>query len=158
LSQQSGWRHTICSAIHTNSQATILSLFQELKERFAPTYLFISHHLGIIHLRCNRVTMMYLGTIVERGPTQAIFAAPAHPYTQALLAAVLKPEVRAWEDTLLQGEPPRPDVLPSGCRFRRRCPFARQAPCARLEPRLTAVTPSHSVACHLAPGVGHEGV
>jgi oligopeptide/dipeptide ABC transporter ATP-binding protein len=145
------------AGLDVSVQATILSLFQELKERFALTYLFISHDLGIIRLLCNRVTVMYLGTIVETGPTQAIFATPAHTYTQALLAAVPRPEVGAWEGTLLQGEPPRPDVLPGGCRFRLRCPFAREDPCARLEPDLTAVTPTHRVACHLAPGVGHYG-
>jgi oligopeptide/dipeptide ABC transporter ATP-binding protein len=138
------------AGLDVSVQATILHLFQELKERFALTYVFISHDLGIIRLMCDRVTVMYLGTVVETGPTEAIFDAPAHPYTQALLAAVPKPEVRAWEGTLLQGEPPRPDALPSGCRFRLRCPLASQDPCARLEPLLTEVTPRHSVACHMA--------
>jgi oligopeptide/dipeptide ABC transporter ATP-binding protein len=140
------------AGLDVSVQATILSLFQELKERFALTYLFISHDLGIIRLMCDRVTVMYLGTVVETGPTAAIFEAPAHPYTQALLAAVPKPEVGAWEGTLLQGEPPRPDALPGGCRFRLRCPCACADPCARLEPSLRELTPDHHVACHLVSG------
>lgn len=122
------------AGLDVSVQATILRLFQELKERFALTYLFISHDLGIIRLMCDRVTVMYLGKVVETGPTEAIFGTPAHPYTQALLAAVPRPEVGLWEGTLLQGEPPRPDALPSGCRFRLRCPLAQEEPCARFEP------------------------
>jgi oligopeptide/dipeptide ABC transporter ATP-binding protein len=140
------------AGLDVSVQATILRLFQELKERFALTYLFISHDLGIIRLMCDRVTVMYLGKVVETGPTEVIFATPAHPYTQALLAAVPKPEVGPWEGTLLQGEPPRPDALPSGCRFRLRCPLAQEEPCARLEPPLREVTVGHSVACHFTPG------
>ena len=139
------------AGLDVSVQATILNLFQELKERFALTYVFISHDLGIIRLMCDRVTVMYLGTVVETGPTEAIFDAPAHPYTQALLAAVPTPEVGAWEGTLLQGEPPRPDALPSGCRFRLRCPCAQDAPCTQHEPALVELRPGQHVACHLAP-------
>jgi oligopeptide/dipeptide ABC transporter ATP-binding protein len=138
------------AGLDVSVQATILNLFQELKERFALTYVFISHDLGIIRLMCDRVTVMYLGAVVETGPTEAIFDAPAHPYTQALLAAVPRPEVGAWEGILLQGEPPRPDALPSGCRFRLRCPYVQEDPCARREPALTEFRPGHHVACHRA--------
>ena len=138
------------AGLDVSVQATILNLFQELKQRFDLTYLFISHDLGIVRLMCDRVTVMYLGKVVETGPTEAIFEAPAHPYTQALLAAVPKPEVGPWKDVLLQGEPPRPDALPSGCRFRLRCPYAREDPCARVEPPLLEMAPEHHVACHFA--------
>jgi peptide/nickel transport system ATP-binding protein len=138
------------AGLDVSVQATILRLLQELKERFALTYLFISHDLGIVRLMCDRVTVMYLGHIMETGPTEAIFEAPTHPYTQALLAAVPKPEIGPWQGTLLQGEPPRPDALPSGCRFRLRCPYAQDDPCAQSEPPLHAVASDHRVACHLA--------
>jgi oligopeptide/dipeptide ABC transporter ATP-binding protein len=132
-------------------QATILNLFQELKERFALTYVFIAHDLGIIRLMCDRVPVMYLGTVVETGPTEAIFDAPAHPHTQALLAAGPGTEVGVWEGALLQGEPPRPGALPSGCRFRLRCPYAKDDPCAQHEPALAELRPGQHVACHRVP-------
>lgn len=138
------------AGLDVSVQATILQLLQELKERFALTYLFISHDLGIVRLMCDRVTVMYLGHIMETGPTEAIFQAPAHPYTQALLAAVPKPEIGPWQGILLQGEPPRPDALPSGCRFRLRCPYAQDDPCAQREPTLHEVAPGQMVACYVA--------
>ena len=138
------------AGLDVSVQATILRLLQELKERFALTYLFISHDLGIVRLMCDRVTVMYLGSIVETGPTETIFQAPAHPYTQALLAAVPKPEIGPWHGTLLQGEPPRPGALPSGCRFRLRFPYAQDEPCAQSEPTLQEIAPGHMVACHFA--------
>src|SRR5712692_6480642 len=139
------------AGLDVSVQATILRLFQELKTRFNLTYLFISHDLGIVRLMCDRVTVMYLGSMVETGPTEAVFQAPAHPYTQALLAAIPKPEVGPWEGTLLQGEPPHPDAIPSGCRFRLRCPYAQDDPCAYVEPALAEVAQGHRVACHGAP-------
>jgi oligopeptide/dipeptide ABC transporter ATP-binding protein len=142
------------AGLDVSVQATILRFFKDLKERFALTYVFISHDLGIIRLMCDRVTVMYLGVVVEAGPTEAIFRTTRHPYTQALLAAVPRPEVGPWEGTLLTGEPPRPDDVPSGCRFRLRCPYAQPDPCARLEPTLEEVAPGHAVACHLA----HDGI
>jgi oligopeptide transport system ATP-binding protein len=142
------------AGLDVSVQATILRFFKDLKERFDLTYLFISHDLGIIRLMCDRVTVMYLGAIVETGPTQAIFRTTRHPYTQALLAAIPKAEVGPWEGTLLAGEPPRPDDVPSGCRFRLRCPYAQPDPCARLEPALQEVAPGHAVACHFP----HDGI
>lgn len=138
------------AGLDVSVQATILRLLQDLQARFALTYLFIAHDLGIIRLMCDRVAVMYLGTIVESAPTDAIFQTPTHPYTQALLAAVPKPEIGPWQGTLLQGEPPRPDALPGGCRFRLRCPLAQETPCAQEEPPLRQVAGGHMVACHLA--------
>lgn len=138
------------AGLDVSVQATILRLLQDLKARFQLTYLFISHDLGIVRLMCDRVAVMYLGAIVETGPTEAIFHTPTHPYTQALLAAVPKAEIGPWQGTLLQGEPPRPDALPEGCRFRLRCPLAQDVPCAQVSPSLDEVASRHQVACHLA--------
>lgn len=139
------------AGLDVSVQATILRLLHDLKERFHLTYLFIAHDLSIIRLMCDRVTVMYLGTIVETGPTERVFQEPAHPYTRALLAAVPKPEVGPWEGSVLQGEPPRPEALPAGCRFRPRCPLAQDDPCAQREPTLHEVRAGHLVACHFAP-------
>jgi oligopeptide/dipeptide ABC transporter ATP-binding protein len=89
-----------------------------------------------MRLRCDWVSVMSLGPVVETGPPEALFDAPAHPDTQALQAAVPRPEGGAGEGTLLQGEPPRPDALPRGCRWRLRCPYAQDDPCASHEPAL----------------------
>jgi oligopeptide/dipeptide ABC transporter ATP-binding protein len=138
------------AGLDVSVQATILRLLQELKERFHLTYLFISHDLGLVRLMCNQVTVMYLGRIVENGPTEALFQAPTHPYTQALLAALPKAEIGPWEGTLLQDEPPRPDAVHRGCPFRLRCPYAQDDSCAQVAPPLAEIGPDHLVACHMA--------
>lgn len=145
------------AGLDVSVQATILRLLQELKERFHLTYLFIAHDLSIIRLMCDRVTVMYLGTILETGPTAGVFQEPTHPYTRALLAAVPRPEVGPWAGSVLQGEPPRPDALPGGCRFRLRCPLAQEHSCAQREPTLQEVRAGHLVACHLVPSTRDLG-
>jgi oligopeptide transport system ATP-binding protein len=137
------------AGLDVSVQATILRLLQELKERFHLTYLFISHDLSIVRLMCDRVTVMYLGRIVETGPTEALFQAPTHPYTQALLAALPKAEIGPWEGILLQDEPPRPDAVRRGCPFRLRCPYTHDDPCAQDAPALAEVGTGHLVACHM---------
>ena len=138
------------AGLDVSVQATILRFFKHIQAQFDLTYMFISHDLGIVRLVCDRVTVMYLGAIVESGPTEAIFQAPTHPYTQALLAAIPKPEVGPWEGTLLRGEPPSPNDLPSGCRFRLRCPLAQPEPCAYVESTLQVIGTGHTVASHFA--------
>jgi oligopeptide/dipeptide ABC transporter ATP-binding protein len=135
------------SGLDVSVQATVLALFRDLRERFALTYLLISHDLAVIRMMCSRVAVMYLGRIVESGPTDAIFDRPRHPYTRSLVAAI--PRIggaRVTRDFWLQGEPPDPGNLPSGCRFRTRCPKAGDL-CAREEPVLSALAPG-AVACH----------
>jgi oligopeptide/dipeptide ABC transporter ATP-binding protein len=138
------------SGLDVSVQATILNLFLDLKQRFNLTYLFISHDLSVVRIVCHRVAVMYLGKIVEIGDTEAVFGNPRHPYTRSLLAAL--PVIggkRITDDFWLEGEPPDPGNLPSGCRFRTRCPLA-EARCAEAEPDLRMASGNHEVACHLA--------
>ncbi len=137
------------SGLDVSVQATVLRLFLDLRERFALTYLFVSHDLSVVRLISQRIAVMYLGKVVELGATEAVFAAPRHPYTQSLLAAV--PVVggrRVTDDFRLEGEPPNAASLPSGCRFRARCPRA-EARCAAAEPGLRVMDDGREVACHL---------
>ena len=135
------------SGLDVSVQATVLSLFRGLRETFDLTYILISHDLAVIRTMCSRVAVMYLGRIVESGPTEAIFDRPRHPYTRSLVAAIPRiGGVRVTRDFWLQGEPPDPGNLPSGCRFRTRCPKAADL-CAREEPALSPLAPG-SVACH----------
>ena len=138
------------AGLDVSVQATILCFFKHIQAQFDVTYIFISHDLGIVHLMCDRMTVIHRGAIVESGLTEAIFQAPTHLYTQALLAAVPRPEVGPWEGTLLQGEPTSPDDIPSGCRFRLRCPLAQPDPCAYVELTLQVIGAGHTVACHFA--------
>ena len=129
-------------------QATVLGLFDELRRELGLTYLFVSHDLSVVQRMCGRVAIMYLGRIVEQGPTTRIFASPAHPYTRALLAAAPKLEPGSLETTpALPGEPPSPVDVPSGCAFRTRCPHAAPV-CAERRPEMEAVGADHGAACH----------
>jgi peptide/nickel transport system ATP-binding protein len=128
-------------------RATVLRLLMDLGTRFGLTYLLISHDLSVVRLVCRRLAVMYLGRIVETGETGRVFASPRHPYTAGLLAAV--PMIggrRVSGGFTLEGEAPNPRDLPSGCRFRLRCPRA-SATCQTEEPPLRAVGGRH-VACH----------
>jgi oligopeptide/dipeptide ABC transporter ATP-binding protein len=137
------------SGLDVSVQASVLKLFRSLQETFALTYLFISHDLTVVRAMCQRLAVMYLGKIVELGETRPVFESPRHPYTQSLLAAV--PRIGGRRVTLefsLEGEPPNPRDVPSGCRFRTRCPLAQEV-CAAAEPPLREVA-GRLVACHLA--------
>jgi oligopeptide transport system ATP-binding protein len=138
------------SGLDVSVQATVLRLFLEARERFDLTYLFISHDLAVVRLISQRIAVMYLGRVVEIGDTEQVFTAPAHPYTQSLLAAVpVVGGARVTENFWLEGEPPNPINLPSGCRFRTRCPRA-EARCAEEEPVPRALEDGRRVACHFA--------
>ena len=138
------------SGLDMSVQATVLKLFDELRQAFALTYLFISHDLSVVRMMCDRVAVMYLGRIVEISPTEELFRAPQHPYTQSLLSAIPDIGGRRITDTFtLEGEPPDPARLPTGCRFRTRCPRAIEI-CAETDPALRPLLPNHSAACLLA--------
>jgi oligopeptide/dipeptide ABC transporter ATP-binding protein len=122
----------------------------DLKERFQLAYLFISHDLAVVHHIADRVAVMYLGNIVEIAPKPALFDAPSHPYTQALLNSV--PKIRPGKRRLgqvLAGDPPSPADPPPGCHFHPRCPRATDL-CSNKAPRLESRTGSkdHLIACH----------
>jgi oligopeptide/dipeptide ABC transporter ATP-binding protein len=137
------------SGLDVSVQASVLKLFRSLQQTFALTYVFISHDLAVVHAMCARIAVMYLGKIVELGDTAAVFETPRHPYTQSLLAAV--PRIggrRVTQAFTLEGEPPNPRDVPSGCRFRTRCPLAEPR-CAAEVPALRTVD-GRDVACHLA--------
>jgi oligopeptide transport system ATP-binding protein len=137
------------SGLDVSVQASVLKLFRSLQETFALTYVFISHDLAVVRSMCSRIAVMYLGRIVELGETAGVFEQPRHPYTRALLAAV--PRIggrRITLDFALKGEPPNPREVPSGCRFRTRCPIVQDV-CAVVDPPLREVA-GRRVACHFA--------
>jgi peptide/nickel transport system ATP-binding protein len=137
------------SALDVSVQAQIVNLMMDLQERLGLTYIFIAHDLSVVRQIANRTAVMYLGTIVETGPTDALFGAPAHHYTHALLSAVPEAETARRRDrVVLGGEVPSPLSPPSGCRFHTRCPRAEQR-CRSEVPVLRAYGgPGREVACH----------
>jgi len=136
------------SALDVSVQAQMINLLEELKRAHGLTYLFISHDLNVVQHISDRIGVMYLGKLVELGPSEAIFDAPLHPYTKALFGAIPLPVVDAKRElAVLEGNVPSPIDLPTGCRFHTRCPLA-QAKCHETEPELRQVRSGRLVACH----------
>jgi peptide/nickel transport system ATP-binding protein len=137
------------SALDVSVKAQIVNLLQDLQRDLGLAMLFISHDLAIVEHMTHRVAVMYLGKIVELAPKRAIFSAPKHPYTQALLSAVPVPEPGANQGRIiLKGDVPSPINPPKGCRFHTRCPLAFDR-CRIEEPALELVGDQHVAACHL---------
>ena len=137
------------SALDVSVQAQVLNLIGDLQKELNLTYLFISHNLAVVEHISHRVVIMYLGKIVEMGHTRQIFVNPLHPYSEALLSAIPKPDIDDDDkQILLKGDVPSPVHIPSGCNFHTRCPIAHEE-CKMIEPQLSEVEKDHFVACHL---------
>lgn len=142
------------SALDVSIQAQVLNLLRDVQQRLGVTYLFISHDLRVVRYLCDRVGVMYLGSIVEDGPTEEVFSSPMHPYTLALLHSI--PDHEDTDETRrsfrLKGEVPNPIDKPTGCSFHPRCPIAREI-CSRERPLLRRITNTRFAACHFAEEV-----
>jgi peptide/nickel transport system ATP-binding protein len=136
------------SALDVSIRAQILNLLEEMKARFGLTLLFIAHDLAVVKAVSDRVAVMYLGRLCEVGPSEQLFARPAHPYTALLIEAIPVPDPdQRPAESVPVGEPPSPIAPPSGCRFRTRCPRADQK-CRDEVPELQPVRPGQYAACH----------
>ena len=142
----------VVAALDVSVRGSILNLFADLQEELGLTYAFITHDISVVAHVSQRVGVMYLGNMMELGPTGAVIDQPLHPYTQALLSAEPRPvpsDMREDRRIHLKGEIPSPVAPPSGCRFRTRCPFATDR-CAAEVPEWREIVPDHWVACHYA--------
>ncbi|GIO08168.1 peptide ABC transporter ATP-binding protein [Brevibacillus reuszeri] len=138
------------SALDVSIQSQILNLLKDLQEEFHLTYLFISHDLSVVEHISDKIGVMYLGSLVESGPKESIFANPQHPYTKALLSSVPIPDPRAKrERIILQGDVPSPVNPPSGCSFHTRCPYKMDICTTTVPPLRESAESNHFVACHL---------
>jgi peptide/nickel transport system ATP-binding protein len=142
------------SALDVSIQAQVLNLFRDLQDQFGLTYVFIAHDLGVVRHVCDRIGVMYLGELVELGDSEAVYAAPAHPYTEALLSAVPEiddgtadPDLVLRERIVLTGDVPSPIDKPTGCSFHPRCPYATDI-CRTERPKLLPLADGRETACH----------
>ena len=146
------------SALDVSIQAQVINILEDLKDEFGLTLIVIAHDLAVIRHMSDRVAVMYLGKIVETGPTDALFQHPQHPYTEALLEAIPIPSVGARKaHVAIEGDPPNPISPPSGCRFHTRCPYAAEK-CRTDEPDLRDVGDGRQAACHFTADLTLRGI
>lgn len=146
------------SALDVSVQAQVLNLLMELMEDMGLTYLFVAHDLSVVRHICDRVTVMYVGKIVETAPTEELYYNPRHPYSEALMAAVPIADPRLQQDRKgLPGEVPSPANPPSGCYFHPRCSYCKDR-CKTEVPELREISPNHWTACHRAEELSLEGL
>jgi peptide/nickel transport system ATP-binding protein len=141
------------SALDVSIQAQVINLLEELQESMGLTYLVIAHDLAVVRHISDVIGVMYLGSLVEEAPSDALYAEPKHPYTKALMSAVPVPDPEVEdhrERTLLRGDLPSPANPPTGCRFHTRCPWKQDTLCATDRPELKDLGSGHKVACHFA--------
>ena len=146
------------SALDVSVQAQILNLLHDLQSEFDLTYVFIAHDLSVVEYIADRVSVMYVGKMVEQGKTKELYLNPQHPYTEALLSAVPRPDPRERSQRIvLEGDVPDPANPPSGCYFHPRCRYA-EGICATETPELRTLEGGHRVACHLAEDLQLRGI
>ena len=145
------------SALDVSVQAQVVNMLEDLQDQLGLTYLFITHDLSMVRHISDRIGVMYLGRIVELASNTDLYARPSHPYTQALLASIPVPDPTAARPAEpMRGEIPSPLDIPSGCRFRTRCPLATEL-CAQAEPELRDIGGGHLAACHYAGDAAPPG-
>ena len=145
------------SALDVSVQAQVLNLIDDLQDQFGLTYLFIAHNMSVIKHIADQVAVMYVGKIVEIAETNELFGNPLHPYTEALLSAIPKPDPRSKRTRIiLEGDVPNPANPPSGCYFHPRCNYATKQ-CEDEQPTLREVFPGHFASCHYANELGLSG-
>jgi oligopeptide/dipeptide ABC transporter ATP-binding protein len=145
------------SALDVSIQAQILNLMKDLQQRLGLAFLFISHDISVVEHFCDRIAVMYAGHLIEIAAAKRFHRTCRHPYTRALVAAIPQPDPQArLSPAPLEGEPPDPAALPSGCPYHPRCPHAFDV-CRQMRPPLSDADAKHRVACWLNNGKGIDG-
>ena len=148
------------SALDVSVRAQILNLLQDLQEEYDLTYLFIAHDLSVVEYLCDRVAVMYVGKVAEVAETTQLYTDPQHPYAEALLSAVPRPDPRLrgkGHRIVLQGDVADPSDPPSGCYFHPRCPYVQDR-CTTDPPPLRTITGDHQASCHFSEALDLKGV